>query len=125
MLRLHAPFFFFRTSAGCRPDQRIITITRRCDTSMRRSLWLGGNGYHWLNGIGRREIEYAVAVVASDYFLAPAHLGHYLRPEGHQTRGARAVAGFSHGDASADARANPVVKRAHRVGQRTQHAVAL
>src|SRR2546422_11060061 len=119
MLRLHAPFFFFRTRASCRPCQHFVTVTRLCGASMRRSFWLGGNGYHRLNGIGRREIEYAVAVVASDYFFTAAHLGHYLRPEGHQTRGARAVSSLCHGDAPADAGADPIVKRAHGFRERT------
>src|SRR5439155_23926696 len=102
MLRLHAPFFFLRTSANCRPGQRFVTVTRCCGASMRCRFWLGGNRHYRLNGICRREIEYAVAVVARDYFFTSAHLGHYLRPEGHQTGGARAVTSFGHGNSPAD-----------------------
>src|SRR4030095_11326029 len=63
----------------------------------------------------RRVVQNPIAIVAGDHLVAAPHLRHYLWAQGHVTGGTRSVARLRHGDAIANTRADPLVKRAGRL----------
>src|SRR6266446_9912093 len=75
-----------------------------------------------MRGVRRHVVENPIAVLFRSYLRAAAHVGHYLRSQGHVTRGAGAVTRFGHGHPVADAAADALIKGAHRLWKFIQKA---